>query len=257
MRPLWTGSIGFGLVNIPVKLYSATQDSNLDLDMLDKKDHANIQFKRVNADTGKEVAYENIIKGYKVNDKYVILDDKDFAAANAQKTKSIQIEEFVKESEIDSTYYEMPYYLEPDKSGSRAYALFHEALIKSGKVGIATFVLRNKEALAILKANDKVIILNRIRFHQEIRDTSELTLPAKSVIKPKELQMATSLIDQLTEKFDISKYKDTYADDLMKVIKAKAKGTKIVAPKMKVAYKSNDLMDQLKASLTKKKSKAS
>ncbi len=257
MRPLWTGSIGFGLVNIPVKLYSATQDSNLDLDMLDKKDYANIQFKRVNANTGKEVAWENIVRGFKINDKYIVLTDKDFESANAQKTKTIQIEEFVKETEIDSTYYEMPYYIEPDKSGGRSYVLFQEALKKSGKVGIATFVLRNKEALAVLKPVGNIIVLNRIRFHQEIRDISELKIPAKSVIKPKELQMATSLIDQLTEKFDISKYKDTYADDLMKVIKAKSKGTKITAPKMKVAYKSNDLMDQLKASLTKKKKKVS
>ncbi len=258
MKSLWTGSIGFGLVNIPVKLYSAVQDSDLDLDMLDKKDHANIKFKRVNADTGKEVLWENIVKGYKINDQYVVLDAKDFELANAKKTKIIEIEDFVKEVEIDSRYFEMPYYLEPDKSGVKAYALFREALAKSKKVGIATFVLRNKEHLAILRPLGDVIVLNRIRFDQEVRDAGDLKLPSKSEVKPKELEMALSLIEQLTTKFDISKYKDTYADDLMKVIKAKAKGSKISAPKMKVSHKAGDLMSQLKESLTaKKKSKAS
>src|ERR1700757_1578957 len=160
MRPIWTGSIGFGLVNIPIKLYSATQTSNLDLDMLDKKDHSNIHFKRVNEKTGKEVAWENIVKGYKLpNDEYVVLTDKDFELASAKKTKIIEITDFVKEEEIESVYYEAPYYLEPDKSGAKAYVLFREALRKTNKVGISTFVMRSKETLAVLKATDKVIIL--------------------------------------------------------------------------------------------------
>jgi len=120
MRSLWTGAIGFGLVNIPVKLYSATESSTLDLDMLDKKDHANIRFMRVNEKSGKEVTWANIVKGYKLpNDDYVVLTDKDFEAASAKKTKTIEITDFVKESEIDSVYYETPYYLEPEKSGAR------------------------------------------------------------------------------------------------------------------------------------------
>lgn len=257
MRTMWTGAIGFGLVNIPVKLYSAIQESDLDLDMLDKKDHANIRFKRVNEDTGKEVAWENIVKGYFYNEQYVVLDEKDFERAAPVKSKVIEISEFVKESEIDTTYYETPYYLEPVKSGARAYALLREALIKTGRVGVATFVLRNKEHLAVLKPRGKVIVLNRIRFHQEIRNTSELELPEKTGIKPKELEMAVALITQQTSKFDISGYKDTYADDLMKVIKAKAKGVKPKAPKLKVTHKTGDLMEQLKASLAKKKRSAS
>src|SRR4051812_31850800 len=135
MRPLWTGAIGFGLVNIPVKLYSATESSNLDLDMLDKKDHSNIKFHRVNEKTGKEVKWENIVKGYFINNKYVILDDKDFQKANAVKTKLIEINDFVDAGEINSAYYETPYYLVPDKSGARAYALLREALLKTNKVG--------------------------------------------------------------------------------------------------------------------------
>src|ERR1700752_4663904 len=181
MKSIWTGSIGFGLVNIPVKIYSATESSTLDLDMLDKKDHSNIHFKRVNEKTGKEVAWENIVKGYKLpNDEYVVLADKDFELASAKKTKTIEISDFVKEEEIESMYYESPYYLEPDKSGARAYALLREALQKTKKVGIATFVMRSKESLAVLRASDKVIVLNRIRFEEEIRDPSNLDLPAKT-----------------------------------------------------------------------------
>jgi DNA end-binding protein Ku len=258
MRPLWTGAIGFGLVNIPVKLYSATQSSNLDLDMLDSKDHSNIRFLRVNEKTGKEVPWGKIVKGYKLNNKYVILDDKDFEAANAVKTKVIEISDFVKEEEISSLYYETPYYLAPEKSGSRPYALLREALLKTGKVGIATFVMRNKESLAILRAAGDVIVLNRIRFAEEIRETEDLSLPAKSTIKPAELKMAIALIDQLTGKFNIEKYKDTYSAQLLKLIKAKAKGSKKPAPTLRVVHsKAKDLMSQLKESLEVKRKKAS
>jgi DNA end-binding protein Ku len=257
MRPLWTGAIGFGLVNIPVKLFSATESSNLDLDMLDKKDHAHIKFQRINEKTGKEVKWENIVKGYMVGHKYVVLDEKDFEKANAVKTKLIEITDFVKQEEIDSVYYEMPYYLAPEKSGSRPYALLRDALAKTGKAGIASFVMRNKEHLAILRVSGDAIILNRIRFHQEIRPTTELELPKVSA-KPAELKMAIALIDQLSGKFNISKYKDTYADELMKVIKAKAKGKKTAEPVMKVVHnKTTDLMEQLKASISTKRKKAS
>ena len=258
MRPIWTGAIGFGLVNIPVKLYSATQSSNLDLDMLDKKDHANIKFMRVNEKTGKEVKWESIVKGYKYNNDYVILDDKDFEAASAKKTKTIEISDFVKEDEISSIYYETPYYLEPDKSGTRAYELLLQALKKTGKVGIATFVMRSKESLAILRPDEKVLVLNRIRFEEEIRDPEELTLPEHTAVKPAELQMAVSLINQLSGKFDVSKYKDTYTEELLKLIQSKAKGQKIKVPQMKVVHsKTKDLMSQLKASLDVKRKKAS
>lgn len=257
MRPLWTGAIGFGLVNIPVKLYSAIQTSTLDLDMLDKKDHANIKFKRVNEHTGKEVAWNNIVKGYMLNDKYVVLDDKDFEQANAKKSQIIEITEFVDESEIDSILYEMPYYLGPQKSGEKAYALLRAALEKSGKVGIAQFVLRNKEHLCALKATSEIIMLVRLRFAEEIRPADELA-PKAATLKPAELKMAISLIDQLSDKFDADKYKDNYHEELMKVIKAKAKGVKPKTPEIKIVNsKSKDLMAQLKASLETKHKKAS
>ena len=258
MRPIWTGAIGFGLVNIPVKMYSATQSSNLNLDMLDKKDHSNIKFQRINEKTGKVVAWENIVKGYKLNNDYVVLDDKDFEAASAKKTKTIEISDFVKEEEISSLYYETPYYLEPDKSGTRPYELIRQALIKTKKVGVATFVMRSKESLAILRPDNDVIVLNRIRFEEEIRDTDELVLPKDTDVKPAELKMAISLIDQLTAKFDISKYKDTYNAELLKLIKAKASGKTIQIPEMKIVHsKTKDLMEQLKASLDVKRKKAS
>ena len=257
MRPLWTGAIGFGLVNIPVKIYSATESSSLNLDMLDKKDHAHIKYQRINENSGKEVPWGNIVKGYKYNNDYVVLDEKDFEAASAKKTKTIEISDFVKEDEISSLYYETPYYLEPDKSGTRPYKLLLEALKKTKKVGVATFVMRNKEALAILRPDGDVIVLNKIRFEEEIRDSKDLTLPTNTEVKPAEMKMAVTLIDQLTGKFDISKYKDTYNDELLKLIKAKASGKKTKAPTMKVVHsKTKDLMDQLKASLDVKRKKS-
>lgn len=254
MKSIWTGAIGFGLVNIPVKLYSAVETSSLDLDMLDKKDHANIRYMRVNETSGKEVSWENIVKGYKLNDEYVILTDEDFEKASVEKSKVIAISDFVNEDEIDSIYFETPYYVEPEKSGQRAYVLLQEALLKTAKVGIATFVMRSRENLAILRATDAVIILNKIRFAEEIRHASELALPARTGIKKGELEMAVSLINQLTGKFDISAYKDTYTDALLKLIKAKAKGLKTKTPHLKaVQSKSTDLMAQLQASLSNRK----
>ena len=224
--------------------------------MLDSKDHSNIKFKRVNESTGKEVAYENIVKGYKLDSGYVILEEEDFEAADAVKTKTIEVINFVVESEIDSLYYEQPYYLEPDKSAMKAYALLRDAMETTGKVGVTTFVLRNKEGLAILKPYKNVIVLNRIRFVQEIREPSDLKLPPVSKTKTKEVLMANKLVEQLTEKFNIAKYKDTYTEKLLKIIKQKAKGKKITAPKMKVVHKKNDdLMEMLKASLSTKKRK--
>ncbi|MBA3971722.1 MAG: Ku protein [Bacteroidetes bacterium] len=255
MRAIWSGAISFGLINIPVKLFSAIESSNLNLDMLDSKDHSNIRFKRVNESTGKEVAYENIVKGYLLKDKYVVLDKEDFEFADAKKSKTIEILNFVKEAEIDSIYYEQPYYLEPDKSGEKAYALLRDALRTSAKVGVTSFVLRNKEALAILKPYGKTIVLNRLRFEEEIRNPEELKLPPVPKAKPREQEMATKLIEQLTEKFSIAKYKDTYKSKLLDVIKKKAKGKKTKQPvRMKIVHtKKDDLMEMLKASLNKKK----
>jgi DNA end-binding protein Ku len=257
MRAIWSGAIGFGLVNIPVKLFSAVQSSELDLDMLDKKDKANIKYKRVNADTGKEVEWENIVRGYKMESGYVVLDDDDFEKVSPEKNKIIEIAEFVNEKEIDSIYYETPYYIQPEKSGVKPYALLRDALKKTGKAGLGTYVLRNRESLVLIKPIGDFLILNKIRFQEEIRDTDDLNVPSVKT-KPAELEMAIQLIDQLTTKFDISRFKDSYNDKLLKLIMAKSKGKKPTTPKMKIVHsKSTDLMAQLKESLNSSKRKAS
>lgn len=257
MRPLWTGSIGFGLVNIPVKLYSATQASELDLDMLDAKDLARIRFQRINEDTGKEVPWERIVRAYDHNGRYVVLEDADLKNAAVDKSDVISIRDFVDEAEVEGKYYEKPYYLEPDKGGARAYALLREALAKSGKVGVASFVMRTKEHPAVIQPDGPVLILNQLRFAQELRPTEELKLPKVQKIAPAELKLAMQLIDQGTGSFDIEHYKDEYTAALLKVIKAKAKakGGGAKATPMKVVHRKapDDLMATLKASLGKKK----
>jgi DNA end-binding protein Ku len=252
MKAIWTGSIGFGLVNIPVKLYSASEESTLDLDMLDKKDHARIKFQRINEGSGKVVAWKDIVKAYKLSGDYVVLDEKDFAQANPEKSKVINIDSFVDEKEVDSIYFETPYYLGADKSGEKAYKLLHAALEKSGKAGLGSFVLRSKEHLCLIKPYQNILVLNRLRFAQEIRDSSEVKGTSKGKPTASEMKMAMTLIDQLTSEFKIDKFKDTYSAELLKLIKAKAKGRKIKQPELKVTHrKTNDLMALLKSSIKK------
>ena len=169
----------------------------------------------------------------------------------------IEIAEFVEEKEIDSVYYETPYYLEPAKGGEKAYVLLRDALKKTGKTGLSTFVLRTKESLGLIKPSGNVLMLQKIRYAEEIRVSEDLNIP-DAAPKPAEIKMAISFIDQLTAKFDISKFKDTYSSELMKLIEAKAKGKKLPSPTMKVVHStSKDLMEQLKASLETKRKKAS
>lgn len=258
MRSIWTGDIGFGLVSIPIKLYSATQKSELNFDMLDKRDHSNIRYKRVNAETGKEVEWADIVKGYDMDGTYVVLTDKDFENASPEKTKRIEVLEFVNEEEVDSIYFEMPYYTEPTKSGSKPYALLREALKKTKKAGLSTYVLRNKEHLGLIKVVNDVILLHQIRFQEEIRSTSDLNLPKETDLPAAQVKMAVTLIEQMAAKFDLSQFKDTYTEQLLKYIKARAKGKSPAQPKMKVAHKkSEDLMEQLKASLKVSRKKTS
>lgn len=258
MRAIWNGAIGFGLVNIPIKLYSATDSRSLDLDMLDSKDFSNIRFKRVNENTGKEVAWENIVKGYKLKDKYIVLEDEDFQAASPEKTKVLGINQFVKESDIDAAYFDTPYFLEPQKNGESAYKLLLKALQKTKMAGIGSFVLREKEILCLIRPYDnKILMVNRMRYPEELRDYADLKLPTRTVPKAAELKMAVSLIKSLAGEFDPKIYKDTYKADLLKIIKQKAKGKKIkVAEKKETGGKTIDLMAMLKASLENTKKKA-
>jgi DNA end-binding protein Ku len=258
MKAIWTGAIGFGLVNIPIKIYSATAEANLDLDMLDKKDHSRIRFKRVNENSGKEVPWENIVKGYDLDGKYIILTEEDFEKASPEKSKVIEIKEFVTESEIESIYFETPYFLEPQKSGEKAYLLLREALKKTGKAGLGSIVLRNKESLCVVKPLGDSLILNKIRFAHEIRSMEGSSIPKQAKIKPEELKMAVALINQLSSTFNIKKYKDNYTDELLKLIRAKAKGSKLPRPTLRVVHNTTkDLLSQLKASIETKKKRVS
>jgi DNA end-binding protein Ku len=258
MRAIWTGAISFGLVNIPVKLYSGSESHSLNFDMLRKGDHCPVQYKRVCKADGKEIPWEDIVKGIKYEDgDYVIIEKDDFEKANVKKTKTIDLIDFVKETEVNTIFYEKPYYLEPDKNGEKPYALLREALRKSKKVGIASFVLRNREHIAVVKPHDQALLLNQLRYHDEIRSVEELSLPGSEIIKENEIKLALSLIDQLTSKFNPENYSDTYIEDLKKIIEAKAKGRKPKA-KGKAPQPTNviDMMDLLKKSLKEKKKTA-
>src|ERR1700761_3561268 len=254
MRSIWTGSIGFGLVSIPIKLFSAVQETRLDLDMLDSRDHAHIKFQRVNENTKKEVPYDKIVKGYKYDDDYVIIEEADFEAAAPEKSKVIEIESFVDVASVNPMYYETSYYTEPATKNNKAYALLLEALKKSGKAGLARFVLRSTESLCIVHPVEKDIVVSRIRFQQQIRDQGELNLTDKLEVSKKELDMGLALINQYAEDLDLSKYKDEYHTELLKLIEAKAKGKRPTIKKLKPeAAKSDDLYDQLMNSLQVKK----
>ncbi len=250
-RPIWTGTIAFGLVNIPVKLFSAISESTLDLDMLDKKDKSHIRYKRINENTGKEVAWGNIVKGYKIKDSYVVLENKDFEQAAAEKTRRIEISSFVDQSEIDPIYYETTYYLEPEQD-QKPYALLRNAMDKAGVVAMGTFVMRNKEHLCVIKVLEHALVLSKIHFQQEIRPLSDYKIPAASIkLNPSETKMAIALIDSMKAPFDISDYKDQYTQQLLKVIKNKAKGKKAPVPKAAATIPDevSSLLEQLKASL--------
>lgn len=249
MRSIWTGSVAFGLVNIPVKLYSAVQDRALDFDMLDKKDLANIHFKRVNENTGKEVAWGNIVKGYNLNGKYVVLTDKDFESASPEKTKTIDLQLFVKAVEVDVILFDSAYYMSPAKGGERAFGLLEEALSKSGMAGVGTFVLRNKEKPILLRSAQGLLILHTLRFLNEIRNPSEFIVKTPEP-KRNELTMAGNLIKSMQGDFNIADFKDTYTNKLMKLIKAKATGKKLPVPKEVIAKPADDLIAQLQQSLT-------
>lgn len=256
MKSIWNGAISFGLVSIPVKLYSGSEERRLELDMLDRHDQAHIRYKRVNENTGKEVAWEDIVKGFKKDDGYVILEDEDFEKANFKKSRTIDIESFVDEDEVADVLYKKPYFAEPQKDAGKAYNLLRDALKKTGKLGVATFVMRQRENLALVGVYKDALVIHIIRFAHEIRDPKEMKLPSTKVSK-KEVDMAISLIDQYTEDFKFEKYKDVYTNQLMKVINDKAAGKKPKVKKSKsTPTAAKDLMAKLKASLDKKKKKS-
>ena len=227
-RGLWKGAISFGLVNVPLELFSAQKRSaELDLTMLDKRDLAPVGYKRVNKASGKEVPWEDVVKGYEYeDDKYVVLSEEDFRRANPEATKTVDIVAFVELAEIAPIYFETPYYLGPGKRGEKAYALLRDAMAKAGKAGIATVVIRTKQYLAALVAQDEALILNTLRYHDELKSAKDLDIPEKLKgvkVGSKEIDMALRLIDDLADKWEPARYHDTYHEDLLKRIEEKIK----------------------------------
>jgi DNA end-binding protein Ku len=249
MKAIWTGAIGFGLVNIPVKIYSAIEDTRPDFDLLDGKSFDRIRYKRVNERTGKEVDWNQIVKAHYLKDKYIVLEDEDFDNASPEKTKMIQLQSFVNEIEIESIYFDAPYFLLPQKGGEKAYSLLLQALKKTKKAGLSTFVMRASESVAIIRPYEGILLLNKLRFHENIRSVVDIK-PAISRIQKSEMDMAVQLIKRHSSPFNIEDYKDEYSKELMKVIRAKAKGRQTKVRKFVPAKKTGDnLLDQLKQSL--------
>lgn len=255
-RSIWSGAISFGLVNIPVKLQSAVQEDNIDFDMLSKDDLAPIKYARIDSRTGEEVAYKDIVKGFQyAKGKYVVVTDEDFEKARPHINKSIDIIQFVKEDEIDPVYYEKPYYIVPDKGAEKSYKLLLKALDETKTVGVAEFMLRNRAHICLLKSYEGVLLLNQLRYHDTVKEIPEVKTKAER-ITPKEIQLATKLINQLTESFDPAAFKDTYLSELRKVIKAKAAGKNVrIAEPRKLPAEVRDLMEILKESLDGRKKK--
>ncbi|MBI4318522.1 MAG: Ku protein [Chloroflexi bacterium] len=254
MRAMWSGSISFGLVNIPVRLYKATEETGLDFDYLHKEDLARIRYARMCSAEGREVQPQEIVRGYEYEKgEYVVMAEEDFKLAAPAKTRSIEIMHFALENEIDSMYFERAYYLEPDKGASKAYVLLREALKETQKVGIARFVLSNREHLAAVKPRDHVIVLNQLRFHQEIRKGQELKIP-EARTERKEIDLAVALIEQLTVPFEPDKHRDTYTDELKRVIDEKIRGiTPVGVAREPEPARVKDLMELLKASLDRER----
>lgn len=254
MRPIWTGALSFGLVTLPVQLYSATAGTELDLDYLHKTDLSPIRYAKVCRKDGKEIPYEEIVRGYEYSDgDYVVLTDEDFKKANVRKTQLIDVVSFTQESEIDPIYSEKPYYLEPIEGSDKAYVILREALKKSKKVGVAKFVLREREHLGIVKPVGDLLVLDQLRFASEIKTPKGLDIPEREP-SVKEIGMALELINELTEHFKPEKFHDTYQEELQEVIDEKTKGKTPQAKGRKPEItKSRDLMEALKASLEKAK----
>ncbi|HEV8129561.1 MAG TPA: Ku protein [Candidatus Eisenbacteria bacterium] len=260
-RAFWKGSISFGLVEIPVSLRPALQSDDLSFTLLNRKDFAPVGYKRYDKNTGREVPWDQIVRGYEYEpDEYVVLTDEELKQASPKKTQSIEIVEFVDGSEIDPLYYDTPYYVEPQKKASKSYALLREALNKSGKVGIAQVVLRTRQHIAALLVRSGALVLNLLRYPHELRSIDQLDVPDKKSAKgatAAEVRMAEQLIDGMTGRWDPDKFKDEYRDDIMALVRKKVRsnqthtilepepGEKPAAPRKEVV----DLMPLLKRSL--------
>lgn len=253
MRPIWNGTVSFGLVSIPVRMYSgANPRQGIDLDMLHKEDHAPIRYARICRKDGEEIPWNDIVKGYQYQEgDYIVLTQKELEALDAKKTQTIDILQFVNEPDIDIRYFEKPYYLEVVKGGEKAYALLHAALRKSNKIALAKFVMHEHEHIAAIKPVGRALVLNQMRYPSDLREPGELHFPTDKDLTDKEVDMALKLVKQETRPFIPEDLKDTYTDELEELIKEKAKGKKLPTSKAKPEGKTSakNLMDALKASL--------
>jgi DNA end-binding protein Ku len=234
-RSLWKGAISFGLVHIPVEMYTAVREHGLDLTMLDRRDFSPVGFKRYNKGNDKEVTWDDIVKGYEYTDgEYVVLSEEDLRRANPEATQTIDILAFVDAEQVPLLYYEQPYYLAPGKGGDKVYALLRETLRTAGKIGIANVVIRVKQHLCALVCVGDVIVMNTLRYSDEIRDTDDLKIPSSTAkaaaISDKELKMAMALVEGMSEEWKPGQYHDTYREDILALVekKVKAKQTKTI-----------------------------
>jgi DNA end-binding protein Ku len=244
-RAIWKGSISFGLVNIPIALYPATRREELKFRLLRKSDLSPVNYKRVAEKDGKEVPWEQIVKGYEYEKgKYVVLKDEDFERVDLEATQTVDIQDFVDQEEIDPMFFYKPYYLEPQKGGDKAYALLRDALKDSNKVGVAKVVIKTREYLAGVKPEDGALVLELMHFADELADTSKLHIPKKTEVGKREMTMAKSLIDSMSSKWNPEKYKDDYREALMEVIEEKVEaGGKEIEEKPRKAPKPTKVID--------------
>ena len=255
-RAMWKGSLAFGLVNIPIELYSATRDHRPKFRLLHAKDEAPVRYERVCQTEGKPVAWEDLVKGYEYEKgQFVVLTKEDFKTAAVEKTKTIDILDFVDPATVDERYFETPYYLQPGKGADRAYALLREAIRDSGKLGVAKIILRDAQHLAAVEAIGDALVLTMMRFADELADLGDFRFPKAEAIRPAELKMARQLIDSLSAEWNPEKYTDEYRDNLLKVIQAKLKGKAPRLRERETAQSADvvDLMARLRASLEGKK----
>jgi DNA end-binding protein Ku len=262
-RVLWKGAISFGLVHVPVSLYPATQSERLSFGMIDKRDFAPIGYRKINKRTGEEVPTENIVKGYEYDKgEYVVLTNEDFKQANVEATQTVDIVAFVEAAAVAPYYFDTPYYLEPGKRGEKGYTLLREVLRRTGKVGIASVVIRSRQHLAALIPLEGMLLMNTLRFANEIRSMSDLSLPEAGLagLTEKEMAMAERLVADMTEKWNPEQYKDTYTHDLLARIEARIESgeTHTITPESRDAGEPRkgaeviDLVSLLRRSLDKK-----
>lgn len=248
-RGLWKGAISFGLVNVPVELFSAEKRSTeLELTMLDKRDLSPVGYKRYNKTTGEDVPWAEIVKGYEYEDgRYVVLSDEDFRRANVEASRTVDIVAFVDAAEIAPVYYETPYYLAPGKRGEKAYVLLREAMRKAGKVGIATVVIRTRQYLAAVIPREELLVMNTLRYADELRAPGELDVDlSRAKVTAKEVDLALRLIADMEEKWKPEQYRDTYREDLLKRVEEKVKAgqtEEITVPEKEKAGAGADVID--------------